>query len=284
MKKLLLLCLALALFACTPDNNDDEGDDNNNNENISNTRGTLLKSEKKIQSSGYTEWTKNYEYDTHGNISKLTMTTVYDELFIRTFDYDLNGELISYYEDKTDPFGKKSYYYFYPEYTNGNIVNICIEKTTDDSYDDTIDKVNFEYDANNFATSFIYFEERQLEYNTCANLSDISSALTVLYDTNGNLIRSENSEHIFAPSYLLFEYDDKNHPYASIKPKGLMTNMLGVSTVNNQTLAEQYNAETDLASGGNFYDYTYNLDGFPTEKRETFTSSSGTVIYQYTYY
>lgn len=280
MKKLLLLCLALGLFACTPD----ADNENENDENISNTRGMLLKSEDKIQSSGNTEWTKNYEYDIDGNISKLTMTTEYDEIIIRTFDYDFSGELISYYEDKTDAFGNKSYYYFYPEYTNGNIVNICIEKKTDDGYDETIDKVNFEYEANNFATSFIYFEQRQLEFYTCANLSDISSELSVLYDTNGNLIRSENSESIFTPSYLVFEYDDKNHPYASIKPKGLMTNMLGVSTVNNQTLVEQYNAETNLVSGGNFYDYTYNLDGFPTEKRETFTFSSGTVRYQYTYY
>jgi len=279
MKKLLLLCLALGVFSCTSD-----ADDNNYDENTSDNRGTLLKSEKKIQSSGSTEWTRNYEYDTDGNISKLTMTTIYDQVIIRTFEYDINGELISYYEDNTDAFGNKSYYYFYPEYTNGNIVNTCIEKKTDDGYDETIDKVSFEYDANNLATSFIYFEARQLEFNTCESLSDISSAIAVSYDTNGNIIRSENSEDMFSSSYLAFEYDDKNHPYASIKPKGLMTNMLGVSTVNNQTLAEQFNAETNMSSGGNFYDYTYNLDGFPTEKRETFSFSTGTVTYEYTYY
>ncbi len=286
MKKLLLICLALGLFACTPDANDDANDDagDDNNENITNVGGMLLKSEIKIQSSGSTEWTKTYEYDTNGNISKATMTTWFDEVFIRTFDYDSNGELISYVEDNTNAFGDKSYYSFYPEYTNGNIVNICIEKKTDDGYNDTIDRVSFEYNANNLATSFIYYEERQLEYNTCETLSTISNTVTLSYDTNGNVIRSENSESLFAPNYLRFEYDAKNHPYANIKPKGLMTNILGVSAVNNQTLIEQYDSETNLVSGSNFYEYTYNENGFPTEKRETFSLSPGTVTYQYTYY
>ena len=134
---------------------------------------------------------------------------------------------------------------------------------------------------------FTHYYEEDAEFSICDDVSSISNTEDLEYDVNGNMSRYENSEYFWTPNYLTYTYDDKNHPYANIKPDAFRK-LYGFSTINNINSANEYNAETDEITGTIAYSYEFNSSNYPTVLERTYTDSDGTsgqaTRYEYTYY
>ncbi|WP_431137227.1 hypothetical protein [Psychroserpens mesophilus] len=285
MRQLFLFAMALAVFSCS---SDDSSEDDGMLPEGSN--GTLIKTVKKVSAGGVVEEQFDYEYNALGNITKLTSVTIYGQT-ITTFQYDANDILLSFTEVKTDPFNDVRTEIDYIEYDNGVIIGICQDITYDNetsSFDDPeVDKIEFEYNASQYVSMFTHYWQADADFNTCNDLSSVSNTEDLEYDANGNMVRYENSDYFFTPSYLTYAYDDKNHPYANVKPE-VFRKLYGFSTINNISSANEYNADTDELIGTIAYSYVFNSNNYPTVLERTYTDDNGnfgqTARYEYTYY
>ncbi|MEW4924308.1 hypothetical protein [Algibacter sp. 2305UL17-15] len=281
MKKSFLGLLLLVLCSCSTDNG---GSDEPNG----NSSGTLLKSFKKI-TSGALEFQINYEYDSKGNIVKSSQDYSYGKKDVITYSYDSNGDLTSFEQVTTDPFGDVTTEINNFNYQNGMVVKICQEITHPDgpsSFDyPEVDKIDFAYDSFGNVELFTHYFPEEAEFNDCDDVDSIDATESLEYDSNGNMIRYQNSEYFFTPTYLKYAYDNTNHPYASVKPKAFRS-LLGFSTVNNISKAEEYNADTDELIGTVTFNYELNNQNYPTKLSRTYTagSTSQSLVFEYSYY
>lgn len=282
MKHFYLLVLALVVFSCSSD--DDSSDDGGSN-------GSLIRTVKKVDENGIVENQTDYEYNSIGNVTKITVTNYYGEETVTTFQYDSDDMMLSFTEVKIDVFGDVRTEINTLEYDNSLIVNICQDITieSDDSAFDEfqVDKIEFAYNTNQYVMEFTHYYDEDAEFNTCNDVSGISNTEDLEYNNEGNMVRYENSNYVFTPNYLTYTYDNNNHPYRNVKPD-VFRKLYGFSTVNNIDSANEYNADNDELLGTVNYNYEYNSSNYPTVLERTYTSVSGTVgqtaRYEYTYY
>lgn len=280
MKKITLFLFSLIVIACSTDSSDDDG---------SFSAGKILKKVTKYNS-GIAETETFYEYNTDDNISKITSTNIYGAENITNFIYD-GGLLTSFIEESTDPFGDlttetNSFYY-----ESGLVVRICQDRILPDgpsSFDDPeVDRIDFDYDELGNVNLFTHYYPEDSASNSCDDVDDIDSTEDLVYDSNGNTIRYENSNYFFTPTYLTYTYENTNNPFSNIKPE-TYRKLYGFSTVNNISEAIEYNSDSDEATGLINYDYEYNSEKFPTKLTRTYSTPGGgisqTVIYEYEYY
>jgi len=284
MKNLFLFALALVVFSCSSDDSSDDG------MLPGGSSGTLIKTVKKVISGGVVDEQFDYEYNALGNITKLTSVTVYG-VTTTTFDYDADDRIVSFTEVKTDPFNDIRTEVNYFEYDNDLAVGICQDITYDNetsSFDDPeVDKIEFDYNASQYVSMFTHYYEEYAEDYTCDDVTSMSNTEDLEYDATGNMVRYENSDYFWTPSYLTYTYDDKNHPYANVKPD-TFRKLYGFSTINNISSANEYNAENDELLGTISYSYEFNSSNYPTVLERTYTEDGGTpgqaTRYEYTYY
>lgn len=282
MKHFYLLFFALMIFSCSSD--DDSSEDGSGN-------GTLIKTVKKIDATGVIENQTDYEYNSIGNVTKLTVTTFYGEEKVTTFQYDSDDTMVSFTEVETDPFGDIRTEINTIEYENGVIISICQDITFDNeesSFDEPqVDKIEFTYNSAQYVEEFSHYYYEDAEFNTCNDVSGISNTEDLEYNSAGNMIRYENSNYLFTPNYLIYTYDNNNHPYRNVKPD-VFRKLYGFSTINNIDSANEYNADSDELMGSVDYNYEYNSSNYPTVLERTYTSASGSIgqtsRYEYTYY
>lgn len=277
MKNLSFIAFFLFLVSCS-----NESTDNN-----SSGSGSLIKTVKKY-TSGVLEFETNYEYNSSGNITKMLQNFSYGKKVVVNFSYDSNGEITTFEEITTDPFGEVTTEINNLMYQNGVVVKICQEITSTDyplSDYPEVDKIEFAYDALGNVNLFTHYFPEEISFNTCDDVNSIDATEDLEYDSSGNMKRYENSNYFFTPTYLKYTYDNKNHPYANIKPD-TYRKLIGFSTVNNITSAEEYNADTDEISGMVSFDYVFNDQNYPTKLTRTYTSgsSSQALVFEYSYY
>ncbi|MFC0604026.1 hypothetical protein [Winogradskyella pulchriflava] len=285
MKNLFLCAIALMVFSCSSDSSDDDGGSASGN-------GTKIKTIKKIGTNGIVEQTTSYEYNSEGNVSRLLFENVYGETTDTSFEYDSNDRMISFTEVKVDAWDDIRTEIDYLEYEGDVVVKICqditYENTTSSFDQPEVDKIEFEYnDSNQNVSLFTHFYQEDAEFSTCDDVSSVSNTEEMEFDANGNMTRYENSDYFWSPSYLTYNYDDKNHPLKNVKPDAFRK-LIGASSVNNINSANEYNAESNELIGTISFSYTYNASNYPTVMERTYTSegsSAGqTIRYEYTYY
>jgi len=275
------LCIALFVASCSSD--DSSGS-------VSGTTGTLLKTSKKYNNSGVLETTSTYEYNAAGAITKITILNygIANEVL---FNYDGNGDLIDWVEYDNIYETEETNI---AEYENGLIVGACIDRVSTggsgSSYDET-DKIEFEYDANGNTTTYVhYYYELSIPGSpviTCADVVSESNNEALEYDALGNMIRYENSESFFGPSYSTYVYDNQNHPYKNCG-SAVWRKLLGFSSVNNIVSSNIYDADTDVLTATVTFNNVYNSLGYPTRLEKLYQDVSGglsqTTVFEYTYY
>lgn len=285
MKKALLMGIAVLLFSCS---SDDSSDGNNSGS------GTVLKTVKKYNSSGFLDLTTNYTYNADGTISK---TDIIDPtgLDSKTVDffYDNSGLLINWVENKPyDDF----FEYGFDEtneltYSGGQIVESCINKVytqVGDFYDDQFDKVEVAYDGSNNPIEYIHYDYVPVFTGdeSCADVEYVSNSEFLEYDSVGNMVRYENNGGgFFGSYYYTYEYDTNNHPYSNSGNQA-WRNMLGFSSVNNIATGYEYDVDTNALNATMTYVYEFNASGYPTKMTKTYDAGgiSQTTVFEYTYY
>lgn len=278
MKNFIFAISIIFLVSCS---NEDNNIDNSGS-------GSLIKTVKKY-TSGVLELETNYEYNSNGNITKMLQNFSYGKKVEVNFSYDSNGEMTAFEEITTDPFGEVTTEIDNLMYQNGIIVKICQEITPFDgpsSFDyPEVDKIEFVYDNMGNVNLFTHYYPEEAEFYSCEDVNSVEATENLEYDDDGNMKRYENSEYFFTPTYLKYTYDDKNHPYANLKPDAYRK-LIGFSTVNNIASAEEYNADTDEILGTVSFDYVFNGQNYPTKLTRTYTSggSSQTLVFEYGYY
>lgn len=281
MKKSLLSLIVVILFSCSTNNSD--LDDTKEEQS-----GTLLKTFRKF-SAGVLVSQIDFEYDSNGNITRQTSTGTFGEKTVVNFVYDSNNEMVLFEENITDAFGDVTVEVNNLNYQNGNVVKICQEITPDDSFSESrIDKIEFAYDDSfGNVELFKHYDSMQAEFFDCDDIDSLDSTEMLEYDSSNNMIRYENSNYFFGPTYLTYTYDNKNHPYANMKPSAYRK-LLGFSTVNNIASAKEYNADTDEVTGTVTYTYEFNSSDFPTKMTKVYTASGSsltqTTVFEYDYY
>lgn len=279
MKKLTILSLILLCVSCSPESTDT---DNSN-------AGSLIKTFKKYASGGTVELETQYEYNSQGNISKLTQHSFYGSNVIITFNYDSNGNMTSFEEVSTNPFDDVTTEINYITYEDDLIVKICQNITHPDSESSfdypEVDKIEFGYDAFKNVNLFTHFYPEDTEFSSCDDISSIDSNENLVYDSSGNMIRYKNSTYFFSSTYLEYSYNNTHHPYANVKPAAYKK-LYGFSTVNNISEAKEYDSETDELTGTISFKYEYNSENYPTKLTRTYSSdgASQSIVYEYEYY
>ncbi|MAX70847.1 MAG: hypothetical protein CMC76_07050 [Flavobacteriaceae bacterium] len=278
MKKLLLFTLSSIILSCSSENSD--------NDSPSAGDGSKIKTIKKI-SSGVTEETTTYEYNSEGNVSSMTFTNIYGESIETTYEYDSENIMVSFTEVELDAWGDTRTEIDYLEYENDLVVKICQDISYSDDLPE-VDRIEFEYDDSTQNVSlFRHFYYEDAEFSDCDDVDNISNTETMEFDSNGNMTRYENSDYFWSPTYLTYSYDDKNHPLKNVKPD-YFRKLLGASSNNNINAASEYNSDTDELTGTISYEYTYNNSGYPTVMERTYMTEGGSISqslrYEYTYY
>ena len=282
MRNIYLFTIALVMFSCSSDSSDDGTPSGS---------GTKIKTVKKVSTQGIVEETTTYEYNAAGDVSRLVFENFYGETTETSFEYDANNNMVSFTEVKVDAWDEIRTEINYLEYEGDLVVQICQDITYengDPSFDvPEVDRIDFAYDASQNVNLFTHYYEEDAEYSTCDEVTSVSNTEEMEFDANGNMSRYENSDYFWNPSYLTYSYDDKNHPFANVKPDAFRK-LIGASTVNNINSANEYNAETDELLGSISYNYTYNSSGFPTVLERIYTSDGGSagqaIRYEYSYY
>ncbi len=275
--------LIIVAFSCSSD------DDNTVVDNQ--TFGSKIKSVKKFNSSQVLETTIDYGYNSVGNVSSYSISDQYQQTTEITFNYGGDENLISFEEVKTDAFDDVRIELNNLEYQDGLITQICQDITYDNatsSFDDPeVDKIDFQYDASQNVVLYTHYNSRFADNYTCSDVTSVYSTEDLEYDSNENMVRYENSDYFWSPTYLTYTYDDKNHPYKNIKPDAFRK-LIGSSTNNNIMSANEYNADTDELTATIAFAYEYNASGYPTKLTKTYTVVGGTLsqvsVFEYEYY
>ena len=143
-----------------------------------------------------------------------------------------------------------------------------VTRLTESRNDDNSEIITYTYNSAGEVSQVVY------------NDSGFTETTSYQYDSSGNVRESEDDFEI-----IRYSYDDKNNPFRNVFPQ--LDAEVGWewygSLINNQT-----QVESKSLSGSNFttdytYEYDYNSDNYPIERRqiETDGSISETVTYSY---
>ncbi|CAD0004335.1 hypothetical protein [Flavobacterium chungangense] len=247
--KLLLLFLTSVLIACSSDSSSDDS---------SNSSSDKIKKIEEIQN-GVIIKTIDYEYNSLGNISKLT---VKDEakFYQTTYNYDSTNKMISW--------NLKEYYISSPsdvieqlnslEYTNGLITNICIDRTEKESgyVTNSADRISQSYSGSGLTSIKHYTQITGGENTSCDEVTNVDNEELFEY-SNGNLIRYEAPGLGFFDEYYKIEHDEGNNYLSGVKPDAFRYCYGSQVSVNNLKKINIYNSDTDKLTATVQFENTY---------------------------
>ncbi|WP_343617802.1 hypothetical protein [Flavobacterium sp.] len=251
MKKILCLvgAIAFTFASCSKDDNDSSN----------NSSAILVKKITEFENGS--PKTRTIQYDgnkivsiteEHGSQTKFTYT---GNQITKIEEFDENG-----LSNGASEYG----------YTNG-LMTSYVEK-----YDDTYNHKT-KYVHNNDGT--VSFE--QFKVNTLTGVEEKYGQSGKLTFKNGNLIKAERSYNGF-DSVDTYEYDAKNSPFKNVTGFNLLLD--DDQSVNN-VLTETQTSGDNLNTSVITYKYTYDANGYPTEKITTFPNGNSviteTVKYDY---
>lgn len=281
-KKLLLLLLTSFVIACSSDS---ASDDSSNS-----SSSNRIKKIEEIQN-GLVIKTSEYEYNSSGNVSKVTVKDQ-AKFYETTFNYDSTNKMISW--------NLKEYYTSSPsdvieqlnslEYTNGLITNICIDRKEKESgyVTNSIDRISQTY--SNFGLTSIkhYIPITGDDDAVCSDVTDVGNEEFFQY-SNGNLIRYEAPGTGFSDEYYKIEHDEGNHYLSGVKPDAFRYCYGSQVSVNNLKKINIYDSYTDKLTATVQFENTYDKNKNIIKAVEKYyyagtTTPSNTTTMNYYYY
>jgi hypothetical protein len=280
-KKLLLLLIASFIIGCSSDSGSDDSNSSSSNR---------IKKVEEIQY-GVVIKTSDYEYNSSGNISKVTVKDQ-SKFYQTTFNYDSANKMISW--------NLKEYYISSPsdiieqlnslEYTNGLITNICIDrKETESGYvTNSIDRISQTYSNSALTSIKHYIPITGDDDAVCSDVSDVGNEEFFQY-SNGNLIRYEAPGSGFFEEYYKIEHDEGNNYLSGIKPDAFRYCYGSQVSVNNLKKINIYDSETDKLTATVQFENTYDKNNNIIKAVEKYyytgsTTPSTTTTMNYYYY
>nr|WP_315240957.1 hypothetical protein [uncultured Flavobacterium sp.] len=246
--KLLLLLLTSFLIACSGDSESDDS---------SNSSSSRIKKIEEIQN-GVVIKTSEYEYNSAGNISKLTIKD--QAKFYQTiFNYDSSNKMISW--------NLKEYYISSPsdvidqlnslDYTNGLITNMCIARTEKESgyVTNSTDRISQTYSNSALTSIKHYVQITGGEETACSEVTDVDTEELFEY-ANGNLIRYESGSGFF-DEYYKIEHDEGNNYLSGVKPDAFRYCYGSQVSVNNLKKINVYDSYSDKLTATILFENTY---------------------------
>ena len=248
--KFLLLLITSFLISCSSDSTDDS-------QNPSSSTNRIKKVEE-IQD-GVVIKTSDYEYNSLGDISKLTIK---DNLksYQTTFNYDSSNKMISwnlkeyYLANSSDVIDQVNSL----EYTNGLITNICISRTEMewDVLTNSMDRISFSYSGSELASIKHYIPITNSETADCSEVTDVGNEEFFEY-SNGNLIGYEAPGTGFSDEYYEIEYDNGRNYLSAIKPDAFRYALGNQYSVNNRKKVSVYDSYDDELTATIIFENTY---------------------------
>lgn len=279
--KFLALLLTSFLIGCSSDSASDDSPNSSSNK---------IKKIEEIQN-GLVIKTTDYEYNSSGNISKVTVKDQ-AKFYQTTFNYDSTNKMISW--------NLKEYYTSSPsdvieqlnslEYTNGLITNICIDRKEKESdyVTNSIDRISQTY--SNFGLTSIkhYIPITGDDDAVCSDVSNVGNEEFFQY-SNGNLIRYEAPGSGFFDEYYKIEHDEGNHYLSGVKPDAFRYCYGSQVSVNNLKKINVYDSDTDKLTATVQFENTYDKNKNIIKAVEKYyyagsTTPSNTTTMNYYYY
>lgn len=280
--KFLALLLTSFLIGCSSDSASDDSPNSSSNK---------IKKIEEIQN-GLVIKTTDYEYNSSGNISKVTVKDQ-AKFYQTTFNYDSTNKMISW--------NLKEYYTSSPsdvieqlnslEYTNGLITNICIDRKEKESdyVTNSIDRISQTY--SNFGLTSIkhYIPITGDDDAVCSDVSNVGNEEFFQYSSNGNLIRYEAPGSGFFDEYYKIEHDEGNHYLSGVKPDAFRYCYGSQVSVNNLKKINVYDSDTDKLTATVQFENTYDKNKNIIKAVEKYyyagsTTPSNTTTMNYYYY
>ncbi|MEL1255005.1 hypothetical protein AAEO57_14540 [Flavobacterium sp. DGU38] len=280
-KKLLLLMLTSFLIACSSDSASDDSQNSSSNK---------IRKVEEIQND-FVIKTSEYEYNSAGNISKLTIKDQ-SKFYQTTFNYDTSNKMISW--------NLKEYYISSPsdviqqlntlEYTNGLITNICIDRkeTESDYVTNSADRISQSYSGFGLTSIKHYIQITGGENTSCDEVTDVDTEEFFQY-ANGNLIRYEAPGTGFSDEYYKIEHDEGNNYLSGVKPDAFRYSMGSQVSVNNLKNINIYSSYNDKLTATVKFENTYDKNKNLIKAVEKYyyagsTTPSNTTTMNYYYY
>jgi hypothetical protein len=281
-KKLLLLLIASFIIGCSSDSGSEDSNSSSSNK---------IKKVEEIQN-GVVIKTSDYEYNSSGNISKLTIKDQ-SKFYQTTFNYDSANKMISW--------NLKEYYLSSPsdiieqlnslEYTNGLITNICIDRkeTESDYVTNSIDRISQTYSNGSLSSIKHYVPITGDDEAICSDVTNVDNEEFFEY-SNGNLIRYEApGTGFFSDEYYKIEHDEGNNYLSQIKPDAFRKSIGIQVSVNNVKTINIYDSDTDEQTATVRFENTYDKNKNIIKAVEKYyytgsTTPSTTTTMNYYYY
>lgn len=280
-KKLLLLLIASFIIGCSSDSGSEDSNSSSS---------SRIKKVEEIQN-GVVIKTSDYEYNSSGNISKLTIKDQ-AKFYQTTFNYDATNKMISW--------NLKEYYVASPsdvieqlnslEYTNGLITNMCIDRQEKESgyVTNSMDRISFSYSALELTSIKHYIQITNSETAECSDVTNVDNEEFFEY-SNGNLIGYEAPGTGFSDEYYEIEYDNGRNYLSAIKPDAFRYAFGNQYSVNNRKKVSVYDSYDDELTATIIFDNTYdkNKNIIKAVEKYYYTSSttpSNTTTMNYYYY
>lgn len=281
MKNKFLVLLATSfLIGCSGDSADDSPD----------SSSKRIKKVEEIQNDVLIK-TTDYEYNSSGNIAKITVKDVV-KIYQTTFNYDSSNKMISW--------NLKEYFISVPsdaieqlntlEYTNGLITNICIDrKETESGYvTNSIDRISQTYSNSGLTSIKHYLPITEDEEAVCSDVTDVSNEELFQY-SNGNLIRYEAPGSGFFEEYYKIEHDEGTHYLSGIKPDAFRYCYGSQVSVNNVKKINIHDSYTNKITATVQFENTYDTNKNIIKAVEKYyyagsTTPSNTTTMNYYYY
>lgn len=280
-KKLLLLLIASFIISCSSDSESEDSNSSSSNR---------IKKVEEIQN-GVVIKTSDYEYNSSGNISKLTIKDQ-SKFYQTIFNYDSADKMISW--------NLKEYYISSPsdiieqlnslEYTNGLITNICIDRkeTESDYVTNSIDRISFSYLALELTSIKHYIQITNSETAECSDVTNVDNEEFFEY-SNGNLIGYEAPGTGFSDEYYEIEYDNGRNYLSAIKPDAFRYAFGNQYSVNNRKKVSVYDSYDDELTATIIFENTYDKNKNIIKAVEKYyytgsTTPSTTTTMNYYYY
>lgn len=279
-KKLLLLLLTSFLIACSSDSESDDSQNSSSNK---------IKKVEEIQN-GVVIKTSEYEYNSAGNISKLTIKDN-SKFYQTTFNYDSTNKMISW--------NLKEYYISSPsdvidqlnslEYTNGLITNMCIARTEKESgyVTNSTDRISQSYSNSALTSIKHYVQITGGEDTPCSEVTSVDTEELFEY-SNGNLVRYESGSGFF-DEYYKIEHDEGNNYLSGVKPDAFRYCYGSQVSVNNLKTIKVYDSYSDKLTATVQFENTYDKNKNIIKAVEKYyyagsSTASNTTTMNYYYY
>lgn len=249
-KKLLVLLMASFVIGCSSDSVSDDSTDSSSSNRI--------KRVEELQNGVVIKRT-DYEYNSSGNISKLTVKDQ-SKFYQTVFNYDSTNKMISW--------NLKEYYISSPadiieqlnslEYTNGLITNICIDrKAIEYGYTtNSIDRISQTYSNSGLTSIKHYIQITGGDDTECSDVTNVDNEEFFEY-SNGNLIRYEAPGSGFFDEYYKIEHDEGKNYLSGIKPDAFRYTIGSQVSVNNLKKINIYDSYTDKLTATVQFENTY---------------------------